>query len=190
MYEYPQSLCMSDAEYLRVEEAARDRHEYVAGRSFAMAGAPMGHNEIVANLLITLGPTVKQAGCRVMAADMRVKVEALGNYYYPDVVVTCERNPKAVFLTAPCLIFEVLSESTKDIDNREKLMAYKAIPFLKEYALVHQDRRRVELNRKNANGDWQLHVYEGSDTVQLTSVDSISINLDLDSVYDGTEIDH
>jgi Uma2 family endonuclease len=86
----------------------------------------------------------------------------------------------------PCVIFEVLSPSTKSIDCREKLMAYKTIPSLREYIIVHQDKRRVELNRKDASGEWELKVYEDSNLLQLTSVGSTIIELSLDSIYDGT----
>ena len=67
-----------------------------------MAGATMAHNMIVSNLHGNLYASVKQSGCISFVADMKVKVEALGNFYYPDLMVSCEKgNPKSVFLTAP-----------------------------------------------------------------------------------------
>jgi Uma2 family endonuclease len=189
MYKYPENVCMSEAEYLKVEEAARERSEYVAGRMFAMTGATAGHNEIVSNLASILHPLAKKAGCKSYIANMKLKVAVLGNFYYPDFIISCE-NPdsKAMFLNAPRVIFEVLSPSTKSIDCREKLTAYKTIPSLKEYVIVHQDKKRVELNRKDENGDWQFHTYEGSSILQLRSVGSNVIDLDLDSIYDGLNL--
>jgi hypothetical protein len=41
---------ISQAEYLKLEETAKERHEYVAGRAYAMTGASFAHNVLVANL--------------------------------------------------------------------------------------------------------------------------------------------
>ena len=45
-----EKLWMSEADYLDWESRAKDKHEYVAGEIFAMAGASERHNRIVGNL--------------------------------------------------------------------------------------------------------------------------------------------
>jgi Uma2 family endonuclease len=182
----PQDLCISESEYLKLEKAAREKHEYVAGRVFAMVGATAAHSIIVGNLHGNLFAPVKQAGCNSFISDMKVKVEVLRSYYYPDLMVSCEPlKPEALFLTAPCLIIEVLSPSTTNVDRREKLIAYRSIASLKEYALFSQDQKQVELYRKDSDGNWHCQVYEGSEKLRLSALGSVTIDLDLDTIYAG-----
>ena len=76
-------------EYLAQERAATERHEFLNGRVFAMAGASLRHNVLVANLIITLGVQLRGSPCGTYSSDTRVKVSATGLYTYPDVVVVC-----------------------------------------------------------------------------------------------------
>jgi Uma2 family endonuclease len=175
---------MSEVEYMRVEEAAQGRHEYVAGRMFAMSGASGAHNRIVMNLAYHLYNPVDAGGCFMAASDMKVKVQVLGAIYYPDIVISCEAKAELPdVLTAPCLIVEVLSRSTMSIDRREKLMAYQTIPSVKEYLLVRQDRRQIDLFRKNASNEWELEAHKDSDVIRLTTFEHQVVELKLDDVY-------
>ncbi len=141
-------LSLSINDYLQFEAVSTVRHEYVSGRIFAMVGATNAHNIIVSNLHGNIFNTVKTAGCQTYISDMKIKVESLQNFYYPDLMISCERaEPKAVYLLAPSLIVEVLSPSTMDIDRREKLIAYRHIPRLSDYVIIYQDKMRVEANR-------------------------------------------
>jgi Uma2 family endonuclease len=177
---------ISEAEYLRVEEADPERHEYVAGRMFVMSGASFAHNVIVINLIGCLLAPSRSNGCKVLTQGMKVKVESLGSIYYPDVVVTCENaDNESRVLAAPCLIIEVLSPSTKSIDKREKLQAYQTIPSVKEYLIVSQDRRCVELCRKDPSGNWEFDVYKDSDRIQLTAIANQTTEVSLDDIYSG-----
>ncbi len=45
-------------EYLKSEQDAKIRHEYVAGQIFAMAGASEAHNLIVTNLIAIFGSEI------------------------------------------------------------------------------------------------------------------------------------
>ena len=49
---------------------------------------------------------------------------------------------------------EVLSEATRDYDRGEKLVAYQAIPTLRELLLVEQDAVAVERIHRTAAGTW------------------------------------
>lgn len=55
----------------------------------------------------------------------------------------------------PPVIIEVLSESTAHIDRGTKLHCYKTLSSLKQYVLVSQDEKRVEIyNRHNGSDEW------------------------------------
>lgn len=84
---------------------------------------------------------------------MKVRIEKDAVSYYPDIVVTCNPQDKEkVLLTKPCLIVEVLSPSTENIDRQEKLIAYRKIEDLQEYVIVSQDNVQVEVYQKDRQG--------------------------------------
>ncbi len=182
-------LCMSESEYFELEESSQVRHEYVAGRIWSMVGASARHGVIVSNLNHHIYEPIRQAGCRAYATDMKVKVEASQSFYYPDLVVSCERfDPKSNFLVAPCLIVEVLSPSTQIVDRREKLTAYRHIPSLTEYVLVYQDKMQIEVYRKDNAGSWHCQLFSKAGKLILQSVSSSEIELDMKDIYFGTEL--
>lgn len=153
------SPVISVDDYLQGEPASPVRHEYVAGQLYAMAGAGEAHNRISLNLAFHLRAATRGTPCAVFISDMKVRVSALDAFYYPDVLLACDpadRDPQ--FKTAPCLIAEVLSPSTEVIDRREKLLAYRALPALRWYLLVSQDRPLVEVYRRAADGGWRHEV--------------------------------
>jgi Uma2 family endonuclease len=179
---------ISRAEYLKLEETAKEKHEYIAGRAYAMTGASFAHNIIVANLMRVLHDPVRRSGCYVVSNDMKVKIATLDSYYYPDVIVTCEKPaPTAVCVTAPHLIVEVLSPTTMSIDRREKLLAYRSIESLTEYVLVNQDKMEVEIYRKNDASSWKRTEYKANDTVQFHSLPCGTLQIPIASVYDGLD---
>lgn len=181
-------LCLSPKQYLQVEEASREKHEYVAGRLFAMSGASDAHNIIAGNLYRYLYDRVAEAGCFAYINDMKLRVETANSFYYPDVMVTCEPfETKGVFKSAPSLVAEVLSPSTKDIDQREKLMAYRQLASLVEYMIVSQDKRHVDLYRKNLEGDWELTEFTGDATIASSAIGGKPLALAMQDIYRRVE---
>jgi Uma2 family endonuclease len=79
------------------------------------------------------------------------------------------------------LIVEVLSETTERIDRREKLPAYRTLPSLREYLLVAQDVRRVEIYRRSL--DWNPE-YHADGALRL---DCLDIELNVDDIYADVE---
>ena len=160
---------LTPAEYLAIERGAEYKSEYYAGEMFAMAGASWEHNQIVANLVRTLGNVLDGSPCQAVPSDMRVKVEETGLYTYPDVVVVCEEPQfeDKVFdtLLNPTVLVEVLSESTEKYDRGKKTGHYRRLESLREYLLVAQDEPRVEHYTRRDDGDWVL-----SDAIGLEAV--------------------
>lgn len=164
----------AETDYLVNEATASDKHEYVAGEVFAMAGASKRHGTLAGNAFIALRLALRGRPCAVFMADMKVRVHADSAYYYPDVVATCDPSdlspdaPKD-FLQAPKLVIEVLSDSTEPVDRREKLLSYRRLPSLIEYVLIDQNKAWVEVFRRTPAG-WTQDIYEAGETVQLASV--------------------
>ena len=166
-------------EYLALERTAEVRHEYVDGEVFSMVGASRRHNAITGAVFSILRPVAKARGCAAYVNDVKVRVEAANAYYYPDVVVTCEPTDTDEYVVrAPALIVEVLSETTEVVDRREKRANYQTIATLREYVLVAQDERRVEVYRRGAAGWVHEIVTDGAATLE-----SLGTILALDDVY-------
>ncbi|HEY9869161.1 MAG TPA: Uma2 family endonuclease [Candidatus Obscuribacterales bacterium] len=179
-------LQISVDEYLKLEETSTVRHEFLDGRVFAMVGSSEAHNAIVSNLNVLIANAIRGTGCRTFVADMKVRVEATNSFYYPDVMVTCEPfMATSLYKTAPRLIIEVLSPSTADIDRREKLLAYRLIESLQQYAIVYQDERTVEVYTRTSDRSWTLSVYHDRETLVLAPAPSTELSLSLDSIYEG-----
>lgn len=86
-----QKTKMTPEEYLEFEEKSELRHEYFGGEIFAMPGATIYHNRIKTNINRVLGNQLLDRPCDVFSSDMRVKIEKIGKYTYPDIVVACDR---------------------------------------------------------------------------------------------------
>ena len=173
----PKSNVVSEAEYLAGEEASEIRHEFVNGEIFAMSGAKATHNRISANIAREIGNQLRNSHCDTFTSDMKVK--AGSNYFYPDVLVDCsDLDGESVFTSSPSIIFEVLSRSTRKMDETIKKIAYMNIPSLQEYVLVEQDFADIEVFRKK--DDWRSSHYFLGDKIEF---DSVAIILDVEEVY-------
>ena len=171
-------------EYLKLEQDAEIRHEYVAGQTYAMDGSSRGHNLIVGNLVAILRPHLRGSSFRTFFSDMKVKVKTqqADIFYYPDLLVTCDPNDsKKYFKTSPNLVVEVLSDSTKTTDRREKRINYQSIDSLQEYVLVSQDEIKVEIYRKDNQGDWTIETFGKNDDLSL---DSVGLTLTMTDIYE------
>lgn len=177
----------TEREYLALEAVAEEtRHEFSGGEIIAMAGAEPDHNQIVQNIRLSLGNQVLDRDCRVLGGDQRVKVEAIGEYFYPDVLMLCQPpvyvEPGPRSLVNPELIVEVLSRSTESKDRSSKWLAYQSIPSLQEYLLVSTTARRIE--RYQRQGDAWLLTSTEAGTLELHE----GLSLSLDAVYRLTDL--
>ena len=159
---------ISPEEYLAGELVSEIKHEYIDGEVYAMTGTSLNHGRIVSNLTRLLGNHLANTPCEVFAAD--IKVKAQNNFFYPDLIVDCDnKNGDAYVTESPLIIVEVLSKSTRKLDQTLKRLAYQSLPSLQEYVLVEQDFVDVEVCRRNNH--WQSEHYYLGDQVYLAAVD-------------------
>jgi Uma2 family endonuclease len=178
---------LTEVGYLLGELASEIRHEYVDGEVFAMAGAGEAHNLISLNIAAKLRGLVRGGPCRVYISDMKLRVKTWKAYYYPDVMVTCDPTDSEVnHKERPSLVVEVLSQSTERTDRREKMLAYRTLPDLREYLLVATDKQHVELYRRDAQNEWQLTNINPADCIHL---DSLGYDLSLNDIYEDVKLD-
>lgn len=154
----PEYIVVDYDEYLRIEEASVDvRHELVGGVLNAMVGVTRRHSTIVANLVALLWPMARVSGCELHMGEVKLRINS-STVYYPDLMVVCDPNDIDPLVVAhPCLLVEVLSPSSIATDRREKLAAYRRIPSLLAYLVVHQNEQRVERYwRETVDAPWQV----------------------------------
>jgi len=184
----PVSLRLTPEEYIDWEATQEERHEYIDGEVFAMSGASRTHNDIALNLAVALRLSFRGTECAVFGSDMRVQIEAGGRYTYPDLSAACGAltfaDARETTLTNPALVVEVLSPSTEAYDRGEKLAAFRTVPSIREIVLIRQDRRAVEVYRRDGGTRWTLEdLAEG--TLALASV---GVDVGLDELYAGTPL--
>ena len=164
---------LTPEEYLTRERSASYRSEYLAGETFAMAGADREHILLVQNLFRALDSQLAD-GCFVYTTDMRVHIPATGLFTYPDLSAACNErflDARPDTLLNPTLIAEVLSPSTEAYDRGRKFEHYRRIESLQQYMLVSQDRVHVDLYTRQPSGLWLMASFtELSDIVDLVSM--------------------
>ena len=175
-------------EYLASERIAEQKHEYLAGVIYAMAGATADHQRIAGNIYRHLGNQLSGKRCEVFSSDMKVRIRRGGGsfFYYPDVTVDCS-NPAgdSHFVDEPRMIVEVLSRETGRIDRGEKLRNYQEISALEVYALVDQFHIAVTVYRRS-DGNWSMEFFaEKEDVLQLPE---IGCALPMTAIYERTHL--
>lgn len=138
----------------------------------AQAGATSRHGLICGNIQAALHRPAKTSDCRLYQSDMKVLISQFSSVrYYPHLVLTCGPvDDAATSLDSRCLITEVLSPSTRDLDRREKLLAYTTLHSLQGYLLVDTAMRAARLYTR-AGERWNEHYLEDTGTPALPCVD-------------------
>lgn len=179
-------ILTSPEAYLAAEEQATQKHEYVQGEVYAMAGASERHNRITLNIAFHLRAATRRTPCRAFMADMKLHVAALDAFYYPDAMLVCDPDDAhPIYKTAPCFIAEVMSPATASIDQREKLLHYRALPSLRYYLLVDSERPYARLYSREADGAWYRRELDETDAFTL-HCSPCDIPLSLYDLYEDT----
>ena len=179
---------MTIEEYFLWELDQDFRYEYIDGEVFAMAGATIPHNDIALNFYTALYPHLRSRGCRANVSDVKVQVNAKNSYFYPDIIVSCDRQDinARKFMQNPKLIVEVLSPSTSSRDRGEKFRYYLTMPSLQEYLLVDSEKISVERYCRGEGRMWLYYPYIAGDTITLSSIE---FELPIELLYEGVGLE-
>lgn len=181
-------------EYLTAERESEERHEFLDGLIYAMAGESPDHGTICSNLTIAIGSQLKGSPCQVWSKDTKIRSGPLptskwktkGLFSYPDLVVVCGAgeylDEHRDVLLNPRVIIEVLSPSTEAFDRGEKFLRYQNwLPTLTDYLLISQSSPMATHYIKHKNDGWLLYFYEGLE--QNLDFQSIECRVSLSEVY-------
>ena len=185
----PKQLFVSAEEYLRSEETSAVRREFVKGLVFAMAGANQKHNVIAGNLYRALQDYLDGGRCMAFMESFKVRVQTENCFYYPDILVACGGlDDESIYTDDPVFIAEVLSPSTATVDRREKLSNYLTIPSLRQYAVIHQRRKRVELHQRDEAGNWTEAELVSGDEIRFLGLPGDGLKVAVDFLYRNTTV--
>jgi Uma2 family endonuclease len=178
-------------DYLRIEESSDVKHEFFDGQIYAMAGGTVEHSALAVAMTVALGSQLRGDPSRVFNSDLRIRVETSGLATYPDVSIVCgeprfDPDGKRSTLLNPTVLVEVLSDSTEEYDRTTKFAHYRSIPTLREYVLVSQRERLIEVFvRPEDDGDWQRRQARAGERLPLAIVKAV---LDIDELYAGVPL--
>ena len=161
--------------------------ELVEGRIVGMTNPSERHEQIVANIGVSLRQAVGPTGCKIYFGGIRVQRsdEARGiNKARPDLLVRCGSVGAKNYVTDPLVIIEVLSPSTMDVDRGDKLRFYKRLPTLAHIVLVYQDQMRAEHYRR-VDTSWELEVL--TQPTEMLSLEALGCGLPLADAYAEVE---
>jgi Uma2 family endonuclease len=181
---------LTPEQYLQLERAVPERHEYVEGEMVAMSGGSPAHSRIAANLIRKLPLNNGGRNCSIFTSDLRVSVHWTRLITYPDVTVIRGNleyaDEKRDTVTNPTLLVEVLSPSTEVHDRGRKADLYRFIPSLREFLLIGQSPVLIDHYKRWPDGSWQvIALRELSDVLQL---DSLGCSFPVTEVYAGIEM--
>jgi Uma2 family endonuclease len=183
---------ISPEQYLDFERCAEERHEFIDGVVYAMAGESPDHSTICFNVSGIIHPQLTEKPCRGFSPNMKVRTGVGDLYAYPDLMIVCGEpqfhDARGDVLLNPTVVFEVLSPSTEKYDRGEKFLRYRTeIESLKDYVLVSQDRVRIEQYHREDDNTWSL--VEITRANEALVLDSIECSIPVVEIYRSTGVE-
>ena len=182
------SIDLSPEDYLKQEEEEKVKHEYINGRIYPIAGASDTHVTIALNVASELKANLRGSKRRVYLSDMKLKIQSLNRFYYPDILVTCHPTDyeTSLYKQFPCLIIEVLSNSTEAFDRGDKFVDYQTIETLQEYLLISTKQKRIDYFQRTSEGNWLLKFYRSDD--EYLSLQTINSQISVSTIYEDVNL--
>lgn len=178
-------------EYLDFEVNSQEKHEYIDGEVRKMASETPNHNLILGEVCFACNLALKGKDYDIFVSDQRLWIPEKNIYAYPDIMIIQGelqfQEGRKDTLMNPCLIGEVLSNSTQGYDKDEKFQAYRSIPSFQEYVLIDQYSPQIEHYRKTDRHQWLFTEYQGLDSILTLAIDGMTIPLA--DIYDKVRFD-
>jgi Uma2 family endonuclease len=186
----------TEDEYLALERESDERHEYVDGRIYLMAGESLEHGDICTNLVVEVGSQLRGTACRLLSKDTKVRSGPIpksrystkGLYSFPDLVIVCGEpqflDEHRDVLINPKAIKEVLSPNTEAFDRGQKFLRYRTyLDSLTDYVVVAQSTPLIEHFERKQNREWVIAA-TATELLDTVTIKSIGCTLRLSEVYD------
>lgn len=179
-------------EYLKLEDAADSKSEYVYGQIISIPGVSTNHNDVALNFGAELNFVLKRQDYRVYVNDIKLWIPKMLINTYPDVMVIAGEpeyyNQRTDIVTNPQIIIEVLSKSTQASNKDSKLEAYRTIKTFQEYLLIDPARIRVEHYHKTGKKNWSFREYNQKD--ESIALNSVTFQIAMLDLYNQVQLNN
>lgn len=179
----PKAQKMTIEKYFALDNDPTAKYEYIDGYAVAMSGGSVGHARIAKNIIREFDNRLQRGPCQAHNSDVKVFIPTRGNYFYPDVTVSCDPSDNDINTQAvrsPLLVIEVLSPGTESKDRDAKFQQYQTLPSLQEYVLVSSRYQFVECYRRRSDDTWLYQAYRPD---QIVEFKSLNIHLTFAEMY-------
>jgi Uma2 family endonuclease len=159
------------------------------GVMYAMAGGKKPHHVISRNLGGMLYNRLDGHRCTNTTANMKLRLTPPpgeeAELCYPDEMISCDPTDEGetdghAWIARPTVIFEIMSASTRRLDEGRKRDEYLAIRSLDAYVRIEQERPEVVVDRR-AGDLWLVERIFGLDGI--VRLPSVGIELPLAELY-------
>ena len=156
-------------------------YEFDGVRPIAVAGGTRAHAAIQRNLAISIGGRLINKPCQFFGSDLKT-LTSEDHSRYPDGIVTCSGGEKtSTSVSDPTVIFEILNPSTASYDRIVKAPEYMAMPSVRQYIMLEQDRVGA-LVLTRLDGAWKPEFLKADSTLAMPE---IGVELPLAELYRG-----
>ena len=181
----------TEAQYWAMEATALEKHDFVGGKIYQRAQGSLAHATICGNVSAAAHSRRRGKIYRIFNSDMKIKVAATGDIFYPDATIYCPPaecvGEGSHTLLTPEVLFEVTMPTTTDFDHQGKLLFYQKIETLTDTVLVDAERICVEhFSRENAGEDWRWRLY--TQRSHIVRFPRLELELPLEEIYEEVEL--
>lgn len=181
MRSYIRDLFYTEDEFEEIQTNFNGKAEYDNGIIYLSSNTSQKHNIILNNINAYLTLYFRGKDCRSYTEQIEVifKSENDIKKYKPDIFIICSNAEQKgeSFLTAPKIIFEILSKSTSIIDKGAKYYTYEKYGVL-EYNIVDQNGFIVQ--HTLINGSYEItNTFKKGDIYISSIFPDLTINVDL-----------
>lgn len=162
-------------QFLDMDFGTDRKFELIDGTIRAMTGGTPAHARVSGNIFAYLHARLRGTGCRAYNSDMGVRIDET-ELRYPDVSVFCG-NPASRDREAgeraygdPLIVFEVLSPSTRAIDESEKLQAYRSIESVQTVVFVDPDAELSRVVQRIGATSWRDDLFAQPHDIELPAL--------------------
>ncbi len=176
--------------YLEIEANASNRHEYLNGLVYAMAGGTDNHSAIGIAAAIAFGRLLNSKPCYIRNSNLKIETPDSKAAFYPALSIHCNQKPsgKSITAKAPTLVLEILSRSTRNYDLTIKRKEYFRIPSLRHYLVVDSDFIEARLYTRDADQTWPKDPQLFTDPKSLIPLTALKIKVKLKDLYHQTDL--
>jgi Uma2 family endonuclease len=157
--------------------------------TFSLTMASKKHKIILSNLNMHLATFALPNGFRIHIDGCELYLAVFKKYRKPDAMVTNkekEQYNQDDQLLNPLVIVEILSPSTAEIDQNDKLREYMSIESLQEYVLIWQDQPLIKhYTKETKNQEKAVFVQQYEQMQETLWFESLKVGVEVGKIYEG-----